>query len=71
MPAKPKSKNARAKKREGDSPMPQGGAGLIRFYQDQSNGIKVGPITTIVMSLLLIVVVIVAHQGWMDFLLGA
>jgi preprotein translocase subunit Sec61beta len=50
--------------------MPMGGAGLIRFYQDQSNGIKVGPIATIVLSVLLILVVIVAHNGWLQWLLN-
>jgi preprotein translocase subunit Sec61beta len=45
-----------------------GGAGLIRFYQDSSNGIKVGPVATIVFAVILEVVVILAHAdvfGWL------
>ena len=66
-----RKKSARQKKRSSDTPMPSGGAGLIRFYQDQSNGIKISAITAIVFSVLLIVVVIVAHVGWLNWLLGS
>lgn len=44
-----------------NSPAPATGAGLIRFYQDQSNGIKISPITTLVLTGILIVVVILAR----------
>ena len=30
-------------------PMPMGGAGLMRFYQDASNGFKIGPIVVVVL----------------------
>ncbi|QEE16186.1 preprotein translocase subunit Sec61beta [Promethearchaeum syntrophicum] len=66
-----RKKSARQKKRSSDTPMPSGGAGLIRFYQDQSNGIKVSAITAIVFSILLIVVVIIAQVGWLEWLLGS
>ncbi|GAB4316361.1 MAG: hypothetical protein Kow0069_18490 [Promethearchaeota archaeon] len=42
--------------------MPMGGAGLIRFYQDESTGVKVGPLATVLFSLLLVVLVILAHN---------
>jgi preprotein translocase subunit Sec61beta len=48
--------------------MPMGGAGLIRFAQEQSMGLKIGPIATIVASVVLIVVVIFAHKGYLDIL---
>ena len=63
-------KSARQKRRSSDSAMPAGGAGLIRFYQDQSNGIKISAITALAFSVILIVVVIIAHVGWFDWLLG-
>ncbi len=65
-----RKKSARQKRRSSDTAMPSGGAGLIRFYQDQSNGVKISAITAIVMSVILIVVVIIAHVGWFDWLLG-
>jgi len=65
-----KSKSARQKRRQSDSPMPSGGAGLIRFYQDQSNGIKISAITALAFSVILIVVVILAHAGVFNWLLG-
>ncbi len=64
-------KSARQKRRSSDSAMPSGGAGLIRFYQDQSNGIKVSAVTAVVFSVLLIVVVILGHVGVFDWLLGS
>jgi preprotein translocase subunit Sec61beta len=41
--------------------MPLAGAGLMRFFQDSSVGIKVGPISTVILSVVLIVIVILAH----------
>ena len=64
-----KNKSARQKRRSADGPMPQGGAGLIRFYQDESNGIKVSPVTVLVLSVLLIVIVILAHNDILDWLI--
>lgn len=63
-----KSKSKREKRRDKSGPMPMGGAGLIRFYQDQSNGIKVSPITSIILSLILIALVIMAHNNILDWL---
>ncbi len=52
---------SRRPKSSSNNPAPASGAGLIRFYQDQSNGIKVGPVTTLVLTGILIVVVILAR----------
>ncbi len=65
-----RKKSARQKRRSSDTAMPAGGAGLIRFYQDQSNGIKISAITALVFSVLLIVVVILGHVGVFSWLLG-
>jgi len=56
--SKKKSKRSRRRGREG--PMPFAGAGLIRFFEEESSGIKVGPIATIVVSLILIIAVAVS-----------
>ncbi|MFX1260438.1 MAG: preprotein translocase subunit Sec61beta, partial [Promethearchaeota archaeon] len=56
-----RSQSRRKKRRSGSAPMPLGGAGLMRFFEDSSIGVKVGPISTILLSATLILIVIVAH----------
>jgi len=58
----------RKKRRSGSAPMPMGGAGLMRFFEDSSIGIKIGPISTILMATLLIGIVILAHLGILNWL---
>ncbi len=58
-----RKQSRRKKKRSGSSPMPLGGAGLMRFFEDSSIGIKVGPISTILLAGALIGIVILAHLG--------
>jgi len=48
--------------------MPMGGAGLMRFFEDSSIGIKVSPITTVVFAAALIVIVILAWLRIFDWL---
>lgn len=48
--------------------MPAAGAGLIRFFADTSEGVKVGPVTVLIISVGLIVVVLLAHLGVLAFL---
>lgn len=55
----PKSK----RKRSSEGPMPAAGAGLIRFFADSSEGIKVGPFTVLIFSVILLVVVLLAQLG--------
>ena len=43
--------------------MPAAGAGLIRFFADSSEGIKIGPFTVLVFSVILLVVVLLAQLG--------
>ena len=49
------------KKRDSEAPMPAAGAGLIRFYQDESEGVKIGPIAVLITTVLIISFVIIAH----------
>jgi len=62
------SESRRKKRRSGSAPMPMGGAGLMRFFEDSSIGIKVGPISTLILSISLILIVILAHAHIFDWL---
>jgi preprotein translocase subunit Sec61beta len=55
----PKSK----KKRSSEGPMPAAGAGLIRFFADSSEGIKIGPITVLLITIAVVVLVFMADLG--------
>lgn len=63
-----RSQSKRKKRRSGNAPMPLGGAGLMRFFEDSSIGIKVSPITTVVFSVALILIVIFAWLGIFNWL---
>jgi len=56
----PKTQKKRRKKR-GDGPMPSGGAGLIRFFEDETPGIKVGPTMVVIFAALLIIATVISH----------
>lgn len=47
------------KKRE--APMPMSGAGLMRFFEDETEGIKIQPTYVIVFAVAIIGVVITGH----------
>ena len=49
------------KKKKGDAPLPSGGAGLVRFFEDETIGVKVGPTLVIFFAVMLVVIVIAAH----------
>ncbi|MFX1277360.1 MAG: preprotein translocase subunit Sec61beta [Promethearchaeota archaeon] len=57
----------RRKRRSGTAPMPMGGAGLMRFFEDASIGIKIGPISTALLATALIVIIILAHLNIFDW----
>jgi preprotein translocase subunit Sec61beta len=63
-----RSQSRRKKRRSGSAPMPLGGAGLMRFFEDSSIGIKVSPITTVIFSVALILIVIFAWLGIFNWL---
>ena len=49
------------RKKKGEGPMPSGGAGLIRFFEDETPGIKIGPTMVVILSAIMIVVTVIAH----------
>ncbi len=49
------------KKKRGDGPMPSGGAGLIRFFEDETPGIKVGPTTVVILASILVIATVISH----------
>ncbi len=49
---------SKTRKRREEAQMPIAGAGLIRFFQDESTGIKVGPKAVIVGSILIMLTVL-------------
>ncbi len=63
-----RSQSRRKKRRSGNAPMPLGGAGLMRFFEDSSIGIKVSPITTVIIAGSLILIVIFAWLGIFNWL---
>jgi preprotein translocase subunit Sec61beta len=52
---------SKKKKKESSGPMPAASAGLLRFFEEETEGIKVRPEILIVASVALIVVCILAH----------
>ncbi len=58
----PKTQKKRRKKK-GEGPMPSGGAGLIRFFEDETPGIKVGPTLVVIFASMLVVTIVIAHVG--------
>jgi protein transport protein SEC61 subunit beta len=61
----PKTAKKKRKGKRGEGPMPSGGAGLIRFFEDETPGIKVGPTTVVILASILVVGVILAHVWWL------
>jgi preprotein translocase subunit Sec61beta len=56
----PKTAKKRKSKR-GEGPMPSGGAGLIRFFEDETPGVKVGPTVVVVFAAIIVIATVVAH----------
>lgn len=44
-----------------EAPMPMAGAGLIRFFEDETAGIKIKPVYVMISSVSLITIVVLAH----------
>lgn len=49
------------KKKERSGPMPAASAGLLRFFEEETEGVKVRPELLVAASVVLIVVAILAH----------
>jgi preprotein translocase subunit Sec61beta len=56
----PKTAKKRSGKK-GTGPMPSGGAGLIRFFEDETPGVKVGPTVVVVFAAVLVIATVIAH----------
>ena len=57
MPKKEKKR----RKKKGSGPMPSGGAGLIRFFEDETPGIKIGPTMVVILAAILMIAAVIAH----------
>ncbi|MFX0032199.1 MAG: preprotein translocase subunit Sec61beta [Candidatus Hodarchaeota archaeon] len=68
MSSRRRSQSRRRKRRSGSAPMPMGGAGLMRFFEDSSIGIKVGPIATVIFAIALVLIVVLAWLGVFSWL---
>jgi len=53
--------SSKRKKDKKKSPMPAASAGLLRFFEEETEGIKVRPELLVIMSIALIVVVALSH----------
>jgi preprotein translocase subunit Sec61beta len=52
---------SKKKKKEKSSPMPAASAGLLRFFEEETEGVKVRPELLVAFSAVLIVVCVLAH----------
>ncbi|RLI54510.1 MAG: hypothetical protein DRP09_12765, partial [Candidatus Thorarchaeota archaeon] len=57
----PKSAKRKRKKKGDSGYMPSGGAGLIRFFEDETPGIKVSPTIVMALAAILVIVVVISH----------
>jgi len=52
---------SKKKKKDKTSPMPAASAGLLRFFEEETEGIKVRPELLVALAVALIIVVVLAH----------
>lgn len=52
---------SKKKKKEKSAPMPAASAGLLRFFEEETEGVKVRPELLVAFSVVLIVVCVLAH----------
>jgi len=55
------SKSKRAKKRERSAPMPAASAGLLRFFEEETQGMRIRPELVVILSVGLILATVLAH----------
>jgi len=53
---------AREKRREKRSPMPAASAGLLRFFEEETQGIKIRPEIVVVLAVTLILAAVLARM---------
>jgi preprotein translocase subunit Sec61beta len=49
------------KKKEKKSPMPAASAGLLRFFEEETEGVKIRPELLVFLSIALIIIVALSH----------
>jgi preprotein translocase subunit Sec61beta len=54
--------SGRQKKRKREAPMPAASAGLLRFFEEETAGIKLRPEIIIILAIILIAVSLIAHS---------
>ncbi|MDH5747559.1 MAG: preprotein translocase subunit Sec61beta [Candidatus Bathyarchaeota archaeon] len=55
------SKSKRQKKREKSAPMPAASAGLLRFFEEETQGIRIRPELVIILTVGLIIACVLAQ----------
>ncbi len=55
------SRGRREKKRRGDTPMPAASAGLLRFFEEETAGVKIRPEVVLIVGITLIALSLFAH----------
>lgn len=50
-----------SKEKKREAPMPMSGAGLMRFFEDETEGIKIQPMYVMIFAVAIIGVVITGH----------
>ncbi|MCK5626491.1 preprotein translocase subunit Sec61beta [Candidatus Bathyarchaeota archaeon] len=56
--------SGRQKKRKREAPMPAASAGLLRFFEEETAGIKLRPEIVIILGIVLIAVSLMAHSAF-------
>ena len=54
----------REKRRSREAPMPAASAGLLRFFEGETRGVKLRPEVVIIMAVALVFIVIFARMGF-------
>jgi len=62
------SKSKRQKKREKSAPMPAASAGLLRFFEEETQGIRIRPELVIILTVGLIIACVLAQLYSLDLL---
>jgi len=61
------SQRRRGSKKKESAPMPSTGAGLMRYFDEDLPGIKIGPRAVIILTSSLIFLVLLAGSRWNPF----
>lgn len=62
------SKSKRKKKREKGAPMPAASAGLLRFFEEETQGIRIRPELVVILAVGLILACVLAQLYALDLL---